>query len=393
MKKLKLALATSVLLSTSIFAEGYVASYKETGKVVNNVAGIIVDNYNYLEAKSKALLDAVQVLQKDPNTANLRKAQAAWRESRIGFEISEAHLFGPVVSLLIDPALDSWPLDTEQLVLSADIVKGLKADDIEKFVASLNHDVTGFHAVEYLLFGRENSRKIEELNAAELSYLVLLTQIINDKSVELRTAWTEKNEEEGLPAYQQLLTTSDKGNEVYASQKAAIEEYVAGMITIIDEVGTGKLIDPLGDSVASANPMLVESQYSWNSTTDFFWDMAGVWEVWHGKSVLSNNEGPGIRDIVVAKDKALAEQIDSEINKVLETIVAISYSQYENGSGAILKAKGDIINLASLIAQDEAEEAFRSQISSVSGRKRIAKAEAALDALSKSLTEKVLPEL
>lgn len=393
MKKLKLVAALSVFLGTSALAQGYVESYKETDKVVNNLANVIVANYDYLEVNSKKLLDAVTALQKEPVIANLRKAQDAWRDARIGFEISEAHLFGPVVSLAIDPALDSWPLDTEQLALSADIVKTLKEADIEKFVASLNSDVTGFHAVEYLLFGRENDRKVEDLKKADLAYLGLLTQIIYDKSAELKTAWVEKNEEEGLPAYSQLLTSSAKGNEVYGNTKAAVEEYVAGMITIVDEVGTGKLIDPLGDSVATANPMLVESQYSWNSTTDFFWDIVGVWQIWYGTSVLNGDDGLGVRDIVAAKDAALAEQIDAEINDALGKIVAVSYSQYENGSGGILKAKGDIISLAQLIDKDDKEQAFRSQISSVSGRKRIAKAEAALDALSKTLTEKVLPQL
>lgn len=393
MKKLKLVLATSILLGSSAMAAGYVESYKETDKVVANLATVITANYDYLEVNSKKLVDAVTALQKEPVIANLRIAQDAWREARIGFEISEAHLFGPVVSLSIDPALDSWPLDTEQLALSANIVKGLAEADIEKFVASLNHDVTGFHAVEYLLFGSENDRKVEDLKKADLAYLLLLTQIIYDKSAELKTAWVEKNEEEGLPAYAELLTTSAKGNQVYADSKAAVEEYVAGMITIIDEVGTGKLIDPLGDSLATANPMLVESQYSWNSTTDFFWDMAGVWQIWYGDSVLTGDEGQGIRDIVAAKNKELAEQIDTEINNALGQMVAISYSQYESGSGGILKAKGDIIALAQLIDKDDKEQAFRSQISAVSGRKRIAKAEAALDALSKTLTEKVLPEL
>ncbi len=393
MKKLKYVLLATTIFTSMAFANDYVASYEKSVNVVTNLAdNIIMGNYNYMVEKADSLIEATKALQSDVSIVNLRKAQEAWRDVRIGFEVAEAHLFGPVVSLGVDPALDSWPLDTEQMAFSANLAKGLKGDELEKFVASLNENVTGFHAVEYVLFGEANDKKPEDFTETELAYLVLLTDIIKEKSDELKTAWIEDTEEAG-PAYLALLKGSKEGNDAYQNTKAAIEEYVAGMITIIDEVGTGKLIDPLGDSLATANPMLVESQYSWNSSTDFFWNIAGVWQVWYGDSAITGEEGLGIRDILEAQDKALTEKIDLQINKALEKIVTISFSQYENGSGAILKSRGDVLSLVQLIDKDDKEKAFRSQISLVSGRKRIAQAEEALDALSKTLTDEVLPKL
>ncbi|MFV0322145.1 MAG: imelysin family protein [Alphaproteobacteria bacterium] len=393
MKLLTTMIMATAIITSAASAENYATNFANSAEVVNNLTdNIVMSNYNYMEETAKKLVETTKELQADVSMPNLRKAQEAWRESRIGFEVAEAHLFGPVVSLGVDPALDSWPLDTEQMAFSANIAKGIEGDDLEKFVTSLNENVTGYHAVEYVLFGEENNKQPEDFTETELAYLVLLANIIDEKSVELKTAWLEETEDAG-PAYAPLLKTSAEGNDAYADTKSALEEYVSGMITIVDEVGTGKLIDPMGDSIATANPMLVESQYSWNSSTDFFWDIAGVWQVWYGDSAITGNEGLGIRDVVAASNEELAQKIDGQINKALETIVAISFSQYENGSGAIFKNKGDIITLAGLIDKDDKEKAFRSQISLVSGRKRIAQAEEALDALSKSLADEVLPNL
>lgn len=393
MKLLTTMIMTTAIITSAALADNYTANFAESAEVVNNLTdNIVMSNYNYMEETAKKLVETTKELQADVTIANLRRAQEAWRESRIGFEVAEAHLFGPVVSLGVDPALDSWPLDTEQMAFSANIAKGIEGKDLEKFVTSLNENVTGYHAVEYVLFGEENNKKPEDFTETELAYLVLLANIIEEKSVELKTAWLEETEDAGA-AYAPLIKASADGNDVYADTKSALEEYVSGMITIVDEVGTGKLIDPMGDSISTANPMLVESQYSWNSSTDFFWDVAGVWQIWYGDFAITGNEGLGIRDVVAASNEELANKIDEQINKALETIVTISFSQYENGSGAIFKNKGDIITLAGLIDKDDKEKAFRSQISLVSGRKRIGQAEEALDALSKSLADEVLPNL
>lgn len=389
LKSIALALTLS---STAAWTKEYVKTYDKTSEVINNLTdNIVVGNYNFMTEKANELVQTAQNLQKDTNMANLRKAQNAWRDVRIGFEIAEAHLFGPVVSLGVDPALDSWPLDTEQMAFSANIAKTLSKENLSKFVSSLNENVTGFHAVEYVLFGEENNKKIEDFTKSELDYLVLLTHLIQEKASELQAAWLKGTEEQEKP-YISFLKTSEQGNDLYKDLKSAIEEYVAGMIVIVDEVGTAKLIDPMGDSIATANPMLVESQYSWNSTTDFFWNIAGVWQIWYGDSILTGTKGAGIRDIISASDEALVQKVDAQINTVLESIVTISYNQYESGN-AIFKNKGDIISLVQLIDTDSAENAFRNQISLVSGRKNIGKAEVALDTLFQTLSEEILPNL
>ena len=49
-----------------------------------------------------------------------------------------------------------------------------------------------------------------------------------------------------------------------------VEELMGGVIGIADEVGNGKMGDPMGADLAHADTTLVESQFSWNSTMDFY---------------------------------------------------------------------------------------------------------------------------
>ena len=62
---------------------------------------VALPTYKDLAAKNKALLTAVQALQKNPSNATFEAACEAWLASRQPWETSEAFLFGPVSELLV----------------------------------------------------------------------------------------------------------------------------------------------------------------------------------------------------------------------------------------------------------------------------------------------------
>ena len=81
--------------------------------MVDNVAdAIITQTYKNLNAEAAKLVSAVQALVSGKTAAAMDAAQAQWKATRVPWETSEAFLFGPVDSLGIDPAIDSWPLNT-----------------------------------------------------------------------------------------------------------------------------------------------------------------------------------------------------------------------------------------------------------------------------------------
>lgn len=128
-----------------------------------------------------------------------------------------------------------------------------------------------------------------------------------------------------------------------------VEELLDGIIIIADEVGSGKMGDPLGESIDKADTTLVESQFSWNSTMDFYNNIKGINEVWHG----------GLKGIVNASQPEEAEEITTIIDEALASIVAIS--DYD-GDGKL--------ETEDLIAEDGLM-AFRQQILNEDGRKKI----------------------
>ena len=127
---------------------------------------VALPTYKDLAAKNKALLAAVQALQKSPSNATFEAACEAWLASRQPWETSEAFLFGPVSELGLDPNMDSWPLDQEGIV---QVMKEQKwssfqwtgESDEENEVLEAAQSLRGFHTLEYLLFKDGKARTVK----------------------------------------------------------------------------------------------------------------------------------------------------------------------------------------------------------------------------------------
>ncbi len=101
----------------------------------------------YTKAKANTLTDADVVAACD-----------AFKTARREWERSEAFLYGAATDNEIDPHIDSWPLDRDQLVsalTSSTLISGLQNDTNGKFVYGQNANfdsVIGFHGLEFVLF-------------------------------------------------------------------------------------------------------------------------------------------------------------------------------------------------------------------------------------------------
>ncbi|MCT7940592.1 imelysin family protein [Shewanella holmiensis] len=342
-------------------------SFVATEMITNLTDDVIVAGYADLAAKGEALLLATQSLINTNSQADLVAAQAAWKAARQPWEQGESHIFGPVDSLSIDPHLDSWPLNTSDLQTQLNSAAGFDAETIKGW----NDDVQGFHTMEYLLFGdgvNDNNKDITELTVREREYLVALAEVFRDYTKQLDDAWQishNPQDANALPYAELLKGSGTVNNTIYSSELAVIEELVNGMIGIVDEVGNGKIADPFGDSLATADTSKVESQYSWNSLTDFANNIIGVRNVYQGEYTGAADK-QGIIDFVAAADATLATRIASEIDDVILKIQAI-------------KGSNDL--------------PFRQAILDADGRTRVQVAVDALSKLQTSLESDVLPLL
>ena len=279
-------------------------------------AGIMLDDFantvvlaTYIDLDNKAgeLLSAVKALAVDTTQGNLEKAQQAWKATRTPWEQSEAFLFGPVDTQGLDPALDSWPVDHVNLQSVLDSGDSLTVD----FVSGLEDTQKGFHTIEFLLFRDGNQRKASDISSRELEYLVSTTENLKASTSQLRLAWAPEGEN-----FSSAVAQAGTGSVIYPSQSAAVQEMVNGMITIADEVANGKISDPYNES----DTTLVESQFSFNSISDFQDNIRGIQNVYMGKFAI---DGQGLNEFVNRQDPDLDARFQQEVQAAIDAIGAI----------------------------------------------------------------------
>ena len=352
-------------------------SFDAKAVMANAADRVITATYVALDTRAGELLAAVEALNASPTQAALEAAQAAWRATRVPWESSEGFLFGPVESLGIDPAIDSWPLNTADLQAFVQANPNATQAQIE----NANDDLRGFHAIEYLLFGdgvTSNQKAVGDLTAAERNYLIALTQALKSQTHALATSWqTDFN---GAGPYANLLKNPGATNTAYRSQGAVIEELIGGLATIASEVGTAKMSEPLGTSAATADTSKVESQYSWNSLTDFHDNVQSILNLYTGK--------PGFTpagDTLAVADNGLFAFVNQHDAALARTV----YDQIVDAQHKIALVKGDGNPDTTEITGTA--QPFRNQIGTTAGRALIETAIASLATLEATLTTRVLP--
>lgn len=281
----------------------------DAATMLNDFANtVVLATYTDLDNKAGELLTAVKALADDTSQANLEKAQQAWVATRTPWEQSEAFLFGPVDTQGFDPALDSWPVDRVSLKSVLDSDDELTADFIKD---GLEDTQKGFHTIEFLLFREGDQRMASDITDRELQYLVASTMYLKESTSQLRLAWDPAGEN-----FSNTVASAGEGNAVYPSQSSAVQEMVNGMITIADEVANGKISDPYNEE----DTTLVESQFSFNSISDFQDNIRGIQNVYMGKFT---SDGQGLNEFVNGEDADLDSRFQSEIQKAIDSIGTI----------------------------------------------------------------------
>ena len=318
--KSKLAIGMCCLLLASVFVVGCgsddetdepddsQAAAFDASTMLNDFANtVVLATYTELDNKAGELLTAVKALAANTSQANLEKAQQAWKATRRPWEQSESFLFGPVDTQGLDPALDSWPVDHVNLQSVLDSNDALTVD----FVSGLEDTQKGFHTIEFLLFRDGNQRKASDITDRELAYLVSTTENLKASTSQLRLAWAPEGEN-----FSNTVAQAGAGSAVYPSQSAAVQEMINGMIVIADEVANGKISDPYNES----DTTLVESQFSFNSITNFQDNIRGIQNVYMGKYIT---DGQGLNEFVNSKDADLDARFQQEVQAAIDAIGAI----------------------------------------------------------------------
>ncbi|MBE7176230.1 MAG: hypothetical protein INR69_07510 [Mucilaginibacter polytrichastri] len=296
--KTALLLIPAILVSTSCKK-----SKDDGGGAQDDLQSEILANIsaNVCTASYVDMADRTTKMQADINTfigsgteADLATCRADWKAIRVTWEQTESWLFGPVEGDKIDPRIDSWPVnfnDLDGILANSD---GLT----ESYVDGLEDELKGFHPIEYILWGKNGNRTAASFTAREKQYLVALTQNLVKLTQSVRDTW--KN------GYSQQLATAGSGSTEFSTKQAAFVQLVAAMADICGEVGDSKIKDPFDAQDASQE----ESPFAKNSFIDFTNNLLGTMDVYQGK--FGGSDGKGLEDLVQANNRSLDADIKAK---------------------------------------------------------------------------------
>jgi len=283
--------------------------YDASEMLQNESHNVIVQTYLDLDKNARNLVSAVKTLQENPTKDNLDTAQNQWRNTREPWESSEAFLIGPVEDEQIDPHIDTWPLNNTDL----DNVMNSHDELTEDYVANLQNNLKGFHTIEYLLFGSSNDKMIDDFTPRQFDYLVAAAKCLKNNTDHLVTIWQSGGGGYNNP-YVNALANAGNGSNIYTSSKKALETLISGMEGIADEVGNSKINDPYSQKDTSK----VESQFSFNSKTDFQNNLRSIVHIYTGN--YKDSSGPGVSNFVTQFDSDLDTRFKNELNDAITAI-------------------------------------------------------------------------
>ena len=309
MKNIQLLIMVSTMCVFAACKDDVTTPITDYSALLSNVSNnVILKTYIDLNTKADALAMSLATLEATKTTANLDAARTAWRTARIPWEQNEGFLFGPVDQQGIDPSIDSWPVNVADL----DAVLASSNTLNKNYIDGLEGTLKGFHTLEYLLFGENGTKTVNDFTPRQFEYLRACAQSLKGSTQKLYDAWRPDGQN-----FIQNVVNAGKTGSIYPSQKAAVQEFVDGCIVIADEVGNGKINEPF----AQQNVKLEESRFSANSKADFADNIRSIRNVYVGGMGVSSGEG--LSNIIKNTDATLDTKIKNQIEAAITAIEGI----------------------------------------------------------------------
>lgn len=253
---------------------------KETFLAATNqelVNKTILPIYTNLMNANEQLVDAIGEME---TQADVNKACELWKKARQYWEQSESFLYGPATDFGIDPHTDTWPFDRaafdNYIKRYPDLVEDEDAQAIVAEAIATGQSLTGFHAVEYLLFREGQPRNIGDITDNEAWFCLAAAEDLYLASVKLVSAWGGKLNEEQEEIledaefesrnYGENFINAGKAGSTYSTITLASVQILEGCQDIIDEVAHSKI----GHPYTGEDKNYIESPHAYNSIQDFY---------------------------------------------------------------------------------------------------------------------------
>lgn len=283
----------------------------------------------YSDAYTKALdlQTAINAFVAAPSAATQEAAKKAWLDSRVVWGQTEVFRFyeGPIddADYGVEGLINAWPLDEAYI----DYVVGNESAGIindSKTFPEINEDVllaanengsetnvaTGFHAIEFLLWGQDLSatgpgeRSFNDYIVGKVAnadrraeYLTVVTDLLVKHIGTVKAAWDPKD----AKSYGALFAKQDVNE--------ALTKVFKGMASLLTDELAGERMYVGYESKSQEDE---HSCFSDNTHVDVIENVQGVWNVWNG--VYGTTTGVALKSVV---DAATAKKVDRALASAL----------------------------------------------------------------------------
>jgi len=318
-----------LLAGAAALAQPAAPTAQELRPVLQHHAALVHATYADTLTLARRLQQAVQRFVRAPSAEALANARHSWLQARERYALTEAFRFhgGPIDGDDgPEPRLNAWPVDETYIdaliarrrqPISKRTLSALNTRDGEENVA------TGWHAIEYLLWGQDLSAdgpgdrphtdyvdgRVANADRRRL-YLVTVTALLVDDLAWLEQAWA--------PARANYRRRFEQGD----------QESLRGLIVGLGSLSRAELAgERLEVALASRDQEDEQSCFSDSTHRDIVGDALGIQNAWLGRYAGLDDrqlkQGPALRDLVAARDPALAERLTAQMAESLQAAEAI----------------------------------------------------------------------
>jgi putative iron-regulated protein len=343
MKPCYLALALAALTISSCKKDDNTPSESVTNQqVVNQYADVVLATYTDALNGAVILQTAVNAFVTAPSDATLTATKNAWLAARLPYGRSEAFRFygGPIDVEPDGPEglINSWPMDesyVDYVIGDANagiINRPVDFPSIDETVLSASNQAdaeedvsTGWHAIEFLLWGQDTSiagpgtRPFTDFVTGagatasnqdrRREYLVAVTNLLVENLQTVLNQWKTSG------AYRAEFTAA-----------ANVNSSLQLLLTGIGKFAKGELGGERMKAYITKEQEDEQSCFSDNTTNDHIAGQEGIMNVYYGKYTKVDGttiDGPGVNDLVQAKDASANSALTTALDAAYAAVKAI----------------------------------------------------------------------
>lgn len=327
-------------------------------QVIDAYANIVFENYSKALTDAQVFQNAATTFTTTPTDANFTAVKNAWLLARESYGTTEAfrECNGPVDTdqsatnpwgIGNEGQMNAWPIDESYIdyvaagtepyagnygsiisdtSITIDIATLTDSDNFGGNESQNDKSIsTGWHAIEFLLWGQDNSAPADDMTGQRLytdyttatnadrrkQYLNVVTQLLINDLQELVTTWNTGG------AYATVFASLD--------EDVALRQLINGAFFIAgDELSSERIIAPV-DSVDGINGTGQEDEHSCfsdNTHRDIFANTKGVYNVIFGE--FGSITGASFYDLVKQVDETQAQKLKEAADEAMAKVNAVA---------------------------------------------------------------------